>query len=189
MTTARTDRRAILDVAQLKTAMDITKSTEDDYLEDLLRGISANIETYLSRDVARTQHTSEKVDGDGTDTLLLVPHLIDVATIVNDTTTVASDDFEWYADDGEIVLTDGTVFTKGRKKITITWVSGWEHNEVPADLQMAASLWCQHVYNKQKKDQISILSVSAGDESTSYISGMPRDVREMLQPYRVRRYA
>ena len=131
--------------------------------------------------------TGIKLDGSGTDTLCLPLPILEVSSITNGTVSITSDDYVIYNDVGELVLTNGTVWAKGRKNITLTVRFGYESGDLPADVLSAGRLWCRHQYQHMTKKRAGVISWSAGDESVSYESstGMPAEVRDFLDPHRL----
>lgn len=168
---------------QAKLVLNISGAAKDDVLDLYARAVTARIAGYLGRPVVLTEFTNS-YDGDGTATLYLVGPLRTVSSLVNDTVTVTSSNYAIYEDEGKIVLIDGTVFAVGPQSVTVTFEAGWDYNEIPADITAAAQLWILHLYQLSEHDRVGTASTSSGDESKSYIAGMPQDVREMLSPYR-----
>ncbi len=183
---------SIIELDTLKSGLEIntTNTTYDDRLERIIASVSRAIETYLNRPVLVRLHSAEKFDGDGSNTLLLVPPIIKITVLLNDTTTVAATDYEYYEHNGEVVLTDGTVFVEGPKKISVTFKNGWELAYIPEDIAMAAEIWGIHMFHLMKDDRVGVLSKSKRDQSITYSSStkMPDAVREMISPYRLVRF-
>ena len=179
---------AIVDMEQVKVALGVTDDSSDLVIERVIDGVTRAIEDHLGRPVVARTVTAEKHDGDGTDTLLLAPPLISITTLINDTITVVAADYVFYAKTGKVKL-KSTVFTEGPQKVSVTYRHGWETTAVPHAIRLACINWCIHQWTLVQKDRIGVASKTAGDETITYIAGIPTDVREMLAPYRVMGYA
>ena len=183
------DNVSIITMETIKSGLNIADDDTafDERLERIVAGVSRSIESFLNRPVTVRAHVEELFDGDGTTTMLLVPRIVDITTLINNETTVASDDYVFYADSGEVALTDGTVFVRGRKKVSVTYRNGWEPVDIPEGILLGAETWAIHLFNLMKNDRVGVQSTSKRDQSISYSSStkMPDAVREMIEGYRL----
>ncbi len=162
----------------------------DDTLQRIISGDSDAIATSCNRTLVAETETTKKLDGDGTVLLLLKWPIISVGAVVNDTTTVV-ETTNWIKrlKRGELLLTDGTVWTNGPEKITITYRHGYE--DIPPAIQEAAMLWARKKYFDIKDDRVGVSSRSTADgDSISYAStviskGVPDEVEALIASHRV----
>jgi hypothetical protein len=173
-------------LAEVKDALDLGSDTSHDAkLSPIIDGVCRAIEDYCCRTFLAQTETAQKLDGDGTDTLLLRPPVISIASITNDTTAVVSTSYALYLPTGKVLLTDGSAWTNGPQKITITYRHGWEREKIPASLKSAALFWVIKRWHELKDDRIGVSSKTFGDQSTTYYQTMPQETREMIDPYRM----
>lgn len=177
---------AIVSMIDVKTALDIKETNDDEerLLAILINGVTAGVETFLNRPVVARRYVSKTYDGDGTDTLFVPPPLQEVTSLSNDGTTISSSDYWTYEETGKIKL-KYTTFVDEPQSITITFRSGWEPNDIPGDIRQAALAWIFDSWKKFRRDRLGVTSVTQGDETISYVQGMPQEVRELLSPYRI----
>jgi len=166
-------------------------TTWDDTLSRIISGVSQAIATFCGRTFVAATETSQKIDGDGSVVLLVRYPVISITSIINDTTTVVeTTNWEAYLKSGKIELTDGTVWTKGRKTITITYRHGYEVGSIPADLQMAAMTWASKKFFDIKDDRVGVSSRTSADGASISFAGssvsrnMPDEVRALIEPYK-----
>ena len=177
---------SIVSMIELKTALDIkeTNDEQERLLSLLIPGVSSQIETFLNRPVVAHVYTSEAYDGDGTDTLFLPAPIIAVTSLINDGTTILAADYWVYKKTGKVQLKD-TVFEDEPQAVVVTHRSGWEPNDIPADIRGAAIMAIKDSYHKIKDDRLGLLSVTQGDQTFSYAQGLPGEVRDILRLYRI----
>lgn len=162
-----------------------SEATWDNLLERLIKGVSAAVENYCGRYILARTLTDEKLDGDGTTTLLLRAPVISITSILNGTTSVTSTMYALYASTGNLILTNGMVWCSGAQQVKITYRCGWEFDQLPQDIVEAARYWVIMKFQDIRQDRVGVSSKSFGDETISYVSGMPREVKELLAPYRI----
>ncbi len=184
----------LITLIALKTDLKIRTSatndtTWDETLGRIISGVSRAIATHCGRTFVEATETAVKIDGDGTDILLVKYPILAITTLVNNTTTVVeTTNWEVYKERGHIELTDGSVWTKGRKKVTITYRHGYE--DIPDDLQMAALAWCAKKFFDIKDNRVGVSTRSTADGSsttyaTSFVSGdMPDEVKAVIARYK-----
>ena len=178
---------SIISIEDVKAALSIksTDATQDNLLSDLIVNVSDATEVYLNRKVVARSVTSEKWDGDGGSVLMLPAPLVSITTLIDDTTTLTlTTDYIWYAKTGKVLRVSG-IFTDGPQKITVTYRYGWEKDQIPGAIRLAVLKWVVHEWFALKKDRVGVASKSSGDETITYIVGIPSDVEGLLLPYRV----
>lgn len=170
----------------VKVYMNLTDTDKDEIIDAEIDAVSSAIEDYCNRTFVARSITAEKIDGDGTVELQLRFPIISIGTVVNDTITVVeTTNWEQYAESGLVVLTDGTAWAGGIKKITITYRYGFNDGDLPRSVVSAANLWAMKRFSDVKENRVGVSSVTRGDESISYEKGMPKEVRSMVDPYRL----
>lgn len=138
------DSTALATLADLKTFLAITATTDDDMLSAMINRASGDIESAVDRRFAAFS-TTVYADGDGESATFYVPSsffpLISVGTLYDDTgspktwdsnTIVDSDYYQVYPEEGKIVRTD-SVFKRGRRNVRADVRVGME--TVPYDIQ------------------------------------------------------
>lgn len=169
---------------RVKAYLNLSDTTWDTVIDDEIDAVSQAIEKHCNRTFGLATLTAEKIDGDGTEELQLRFPVVSITSISNDgTSVVVTTNYELYSSTGLVVLTDGTVWTSGRKKITITYRYGYDQQDLPPDIVSAATLWTMKRFSDVKENRIGVSSVTRGDETISYEKGMPREVAERLAPY------
>lgn len=181
-------KHALCELEDVRTVLKIADSDTsfDDILRILINGVSSAIESYTGKFFAARDIVSEKYDGKGTVSMLLRRSpVLSIAIIVNDTITLDAADFVFYADTGKVQLIDGTVFVAGPQKVTVSYRCGYEEQDLPADIAMAAQQWVCHLFKIQDKQRWGINSQTVTEESFSFDPGsMPEQTREICDTYR-----
>lgn len=176
----------LIDIPDLRDDIGVKGDEFNDRLTRIIRGVTDAVETFCNRAFVKRTDTAKLLDGDGTVDLFLNPPVVSITSIDNDGTAVLAADYALYQDTGKVVLTDGTVWTKGNQKITITYVYGYAFDDLPSDVVMAAHIWAIHWWLKLKEKRMGVLSKSTGDSAISYVApSMPDDVKELLSPHRL----
>ncbi|MHB1334517.1 MAG: head-tail connector protein [Candidatus Humimicrobiaceae bacterium] len=161
---------------------------KDTLLESLLDTYNKIIEDYLGVTMINTTYTAEKYDGDGTDVLYLDRYpIVSVTTLIVDEVTITSADYLLYASGGKIRLT-GSIFTKDYQNISITYSAGHGAARVnmPKPLKNALLTWVARIFKGENVD-FSQKFGSSFIVNANY-QAMPWDIKQMLDPYKVRRY-
>lgn len=169
---------------RVKVYMNFTDTTWDTAIEYEIDAVSLAIEKFCGHTFGINTLSDLKIDGDGTVELQLRFPIVSITSISNDgTAVVETTNYEKYPETGLVVLTDGSAWVSGHKKITITYSYGYEASELPRDIISAATMWvCKRMDDIIEK-RVGVASVSRGDESISYEKGMPGSVKELLAPY------
>lgn len=189
------NERALLRMDEVKDELRIaaTDSTWDGLLQLLINGITAHFERRCGRPFVASKHVSEKMDGTGSEELVVVGPIISIdnsGSITNGTVTVVSADYVLYSGEGRIRLTNGTAWATGYQNITISYTNGWERSELPDDVVLAARYWLQWLFSEIKNKDIGRSSKSKGQESHSNFDarGIPDLTRTLVDPYRWKRF-
>jgi len=94
-----------------------------------------------------------------------------------------NDDYDIYANECIVKLTDGTVFSEGSRNVDITYKAGYE--VVPYDIQLACKKLVALAFKETDSDRVGIQSQSFGDQNTSFVtSEFPDDIKKILNPHR-----
>jgi hypothetical protein len=172
-----------------KAYLDLTEDTWDSVIEAEIDAVTVAIEVFCNRTFLRRTLTAEKIDGpqsdewDSTELQLRYP-IISITSITNDTVSVVeTTNYEMYPDSGLVVLTDGTGWAGGHKKITITYSYGYERDDLPGDIVSAANLWVMKRLKDIQEKRVGVTSVTKGDQTISYEKGMPTEVKRLIEPY------
>lgn len=167
-------------------AITATSTTEEERLLRLIDGVSDAIVSWCGRPFIVTTETAVELDGDGSDILHIKYPVVSIVSISNDGTTYTEGThYELYSKIGQLVAIDGYLWATGRKKILITYTWGYEVNDLPRDVTMAARIACAKVYREFKEQRIGVTSTTdGGGQSISYEKGFTKEVRELLSPHR-----
>ena len=171
--------------------IDLSDTSQDLLLYDLIDYASERIESYCARRFASAELT-QYADGSGTSELVLTRRPVSELTSVRvdaDREFAAEtelDDSEvvLYPDSG-VVLRDGAAFPEGNRNVRIEYTAGYA--TVPDDLALAcvklAAAWYAHA--RAGADGVS--RESLGDYAGRYdTTPLPADVEAALAPYRER---
>ena len=193
---ALTDQ-ALMTLADLKTELGITGSSEDAYLERLINSISAQVASYCNRILHYEAGIVEDVAGYGETHLVVAQSpIISIASITLDGSTVSSDSYSIdNAKAGLIYRQDGWVWTASRLQIVnpkklpgsedkdyqVTYTAGYitQHQDddlalgtrdLPYDLEDAAIRWAATRFRARGRD-LSLTTEKIGQAQESYGAG------------------
>src|SRR3990167_4314814 len=157
--------KAIASVEDVKSALEITDGSADDQLLAITEAIGEAVEQYLGRPVI-ARDVTESVDGNGTSSLLLKPYLISVTTVeIDDVAITAATQRVFYPDTGKVQLRYHT-FTLGFQNIDLVYRHGWELDDIPPAIKMAATNWCIRQWMMTSKDRVGVVSKSTPEGSS-----------------------
>lgn len=164
-----------------------TDTSFDEQLRRLVNGVSRAIENYCGRVFAARDVAAKKYDGDDTDVLLLnTCPIISVSTLLVETLTIPAASYVLYNEIGKIVLIDGTIFTAGPQTVSVSYRAGYERQDFPDDVGMAARIWVCHLFKIAKDQRYGVGSQTVTEESFSFAPGsMPPEVKEILEMHRL----
>ena len=122
-----------------------TDPDRDSVLNAMISGVTGMMQDWMERDIVQGTVTSEKIDGDGSDSVFTKKFpLLEITTLTEDAAAlVENTDFESVGpdlDEGRIVRISGTdaiAWSRGRRNIVTTYDHGYV--TVPAALVTAAT--------------------------------------------------
>ena len=168
---------------RVKRYLNIEDTKWDAVIDEEIDAVSQGIVDYCGRTFLAEDLTAS-IDGDGTAELQLRFPIISITSILNNgTAVVVTTNYEMYSDTGLVVLTDGTGWATGRKKIAVVYRYGYELDDLPRVIVSAATQWVCKKLDDIQNHRIGVSSVSVGDESISYEKGMPKEIQAMVNPY------
>jgi hypothetical protein len=173
----------LVTLKKVKSFLKITTTANDELLNSLIVQYSTLIESYCKRKFSKAEYT-ETYDGTGSPRLFLKQYPIgSVSSLSVDEITCDSADYVIYADEGIIELVDGSLFTKDKLNVAITYEAGYE--EIPPDIELCCQKLVALAFKETDSDRIGIASQSFGDQSTSFVtSEFPEDIKKILNSYK-----
>lgn len=164
-------------LATVKEFVGITSVNDDALLTRLINDASTLMQSWLSRDITSATYT-QKLDGKGIDEITLTNYPITaVSALTIDGITPTAYGF----DDNNIYLTDGSVFTKGKRNITVTYTAGF--TTVPTDLEQVCVDLVATKY--RERDRIGLDSKALAGETTAFSTrDFPNRAKAILTQYR-----
>ncbi len=185
---------ALVSLAEAKTFLKISASSEDSVIEDFINRASIWANDYTGRRL-KSRSNSDTYDGDGSDLLLLRDYpLVSITDLRIDDGSYSgappqttSDDYTLNLPSGLIKLKNGVLFVKGFQNVDITYTAGY--TTAPETVKEAVLLYVGHLYRRQYADQkFGVQSETVGDRTTTYGSDdiIPK-AKSLLNPYRSER--
>lgn len=171
-------------LAAVKQWLNVTATTDDALLASLVSGVSAWVQSWLSRQILSASY-SDTLNGNGKDLVFLKNAPITaVASVSVDAVAIpvrtAIGQSGYYFDDDAVYL-DGYSFTKNRQNVIVAYTAGYA--AVPLDLELATKKLVGMSY--KEKDRIGQSSVGlAGSQTNFIITDLPKDVQSILWQYR-----
>jgi uncharacterized phiE125 gp8 family phage protein len=178
----------LITLSDLKTYLEITDTTFDTILNDLIEAVSEEFETYTSRKFIQATYTDEYFDGDGT-RILWLPNwpIISVTSVVENDVTLTEgneEDYIVYKEEGYLWRV-GTVWAEGVKNIKITYTAGYLQSDIPKDLVLAVKKQVAFEWQKQKSKRWGEQARTFPDGSITFIiSELLPDVQDILNRYK-----
>jgi len=188
-------------VARFKTYADISGSTDDTLIENLINQVTEFIENYIGRRLKLTTYTNEEYDGSGTFKLILKNYPVGTFTNLQERST-RQNSADWNiieSDNYFVDTTNGIItlipyeFTEGTKLYRVNYTAGYDFDNSTTflgdteagDLEWVAWRLLSTVFNKNSQDP-NISSVRLGDASVSYRSTTMEDgnIKSVLDKYR-----
>ena len=162
----------------VKAWLDLKTQDADPVLVRLIVGVSAHIESWLSRPIADQVITDVFSGHGGAVQLLRGFPIISVASVVVDGTTLAPSTYTFTED--SVILSTGT-FTRGRGNITITYTAGFV--AIPADIEQAAIEVVAIRFKERGRIGITTQALAGGN--TSYArEEFPPHIKALLMQWR-----
>lgn len=158
----------IVTLAQFKTYLGITSSTEDTNLQTILDAVNQFVETYCHRSFEEAEYV-ELYDGTGTTSLILRHRPVTEITeilIYDDEITMRTEvggDGYYYKDLASGIIMRDDLWDRGQGIITVTYTAGYTDETIPADLRYAVYELATYFRNTRKK--AGMLSETLGSYS------------------------
>lgn len=186
------DSQSLTSRSKAKVYLQLNQSdvTYNEFIDDLIDGVSAGIEEYTARKFVSRSYT-EYYDGDGTRVLLLRQFPIVSITSIHDDpdrnynsdTLIDADDYVSDDDIGKVTLVDIDAFTKGIHAIKVIYTAGYA--SVPKNIQLAAHVWIADIFNRAVMGADGEESESIGQHSVTFNADeMPKRARSLLRPFK-----
>jgi hypothetical protein len=176
-------------LSRVKTYGNVTISTDDPLLQNLITAVSVAVIRYLGRNILSAQYTAV-MDGNGA-ALLPLPQYPITAVSSLKINNVAKSALVDYGDGGfifrgrEVGFQNASdKFTLGIANVAISYTAGYATDAVPSDLEQAVVEMV--VVNYQNKDKLGWVSKSlAGESVTMQLDqkAMSNSVKLTLQSY------
>ncbi len=155
----------------------------------LITAASVWANSYTSRILARQTFT-ETYDGDGSDILFLDNYPISSITTVHQDsdrvfgsdTLIASTDYLTYADNRKLVGI-GTRWFKDVQTIKVVYVAGYLIGSIPDDLVNAVTMLVDFWYKEYDAHRFGVTSTGTDTNRITYEKNIPKEIKEMLNPY------
>lgn len=169
-------------VTQVKDYLGLRSGDDDNLLSRLCLAATDWMQTYLNRDIASVAYASELRDGTGTQSLMLANSPITAVSSVFINGT-ALDPSKFIFDNYLLIRTDGSVFTRGLRNISVSYTAGFI--VVPDDIvQACVELVAWRYKEKERVGQSTVSFASSGQNVTYQTSDVPADVKTTLNNYR-----
>jgi len=190
---------ALCALADLESYLNLSATTPPNtFLEKFVDRASQQIESFCRRKMRKRTYADERYDGDGMSPVLIMREypIVSVTSLYDDTgrdfeasSLVDSDDYEIGADAGTVTRTD-SAFAKGTANIKITYEAGYEDDDPRLyDLTMACVMLAARYYFQSPagkgRQGVKTERLAGGQGDVSFVQdAMPKEVREILMPYR-----
>jgi len=184
---------ALCSLESVKRQLNITDTSHDDLLTELINRATARIEGWTLRKLKQRSLT-EIYDGPGTAFLRLREFpivgqpavYIDANRQFPESSRLRDSDFLIFRESGLLAFVGANrliaTWPKGLQNTKVVYTAGYD--PVPDDLQYACiELVCGGFFRARQGAQ-GIISESAGGYSVSWIDGLPKEVVEILKRYR-----
>lgn len=172
-------------IAQVKSYLGLNSSTDDPLLMQIIKGESALMANWMSREFEVATHV-DTFDGNGkTRRMLSSTPVVSVAAVtiggVPVPAAISPQGTGYILIDNVVALVGGYAFHRGSYNCQITYTAGYD--EVPDDVQQACIELVAQRY--RAKDRIGLISKGLAGETTTYeIKALPDHVKLILQQYR-----
>jgi len=182
----------IVTLAEMRAFLNIpiTQTGKDDLLISLLDAYNGKIENYLGVTLINSTYTTEKYDGNDTDSLFLKHYpIVSVSELIIGDDTLTASDFVIY-DEGYLKIDSDTysIFTKDVQNVSVTYIAGWGTSRANVNdvLKNALKTWVMRVFKAEVVD----FSMRFDESSLANIKSqmMPWDIKQDLDYYRCRRW-
>lgn len=187
---------ALVSLAEAKTFLKITASSEDSVIEDFINRASIWANDYTGR-LLKSRANTDYYDGNGGNVLSLNQYPVTTLTSLNDdtdrvfgsgTAINVSTDVILNTDAGIVTLfNQATAFSVGTMNIKVVYTAGY--TTAPETVKEAVLLYVGHIYRRQYADQkFGVQSETIGDRTTTYSTDdFVGKAKALLNPYRSER--
>lgn len=189
----------ITTVANVKSFLDISGTTQDSLLELLIKTVTDLVQSYCNRAFVQIAYTQEEYDGTGTKELLLKNYPIKISsgfTLERNNASDNSDSWEtvdaedYFVDADRGIVTKLTEFWPEKNKYRVTYTAGYERSTDtgslawPYDLELACIALTAILYNRRKA--MGIKNESVGDFSVTFSDALEEDpsIKTTLDKYK-----
>lgn len=188
---------ALISLEDMKAWLGLTITDYDMKVETYINAASQYVEKYLDRELDRQEYT-ENYDGVRSNRLHLWNYPADKPSsiIVSNNWDFSNADPIDVADytitrDSVVVVKSGT-FGRGNQSIQVTYKAGYntpnaalqDGEDLPSDIRMAAILYVQWLWDKDKNKTVGYESKSKQNQNTKYVQGLPKEIDQMLENYK-----
>jgi uncharacterized phiE125 gp8 family phage protein len=186
---------ALVTLAQAKTQLKITGSSEDTFLESLVNRASEKAKKYCGRNFI-TDDFVEFYDGTGEDFIIVRNYpIISLTSLYDDPLRLFGADTQ-ISIASDVLLDPGpgiirlwnqrNFFIRGKANVRVSYSGGYEDDTVPYDLQEAVLTMIVHAYRRLYQDQrIGLVSETIGDRNQTFArEAIPKEAEEILKKYR-----
>ncbi len=158
--------------------IELTQTSDDSLLEDLINASSNQIEGYCKRKFKEQTYTDEEYDGNGLKYLYLQQYPVkSISSVTVDETTLSTDSYKIKKSNGNLIRVKGT-WPKGDINILLTYIAGYI--EIPSDLELA----CKHLVKSYFNSDIASFSTTFQEGMVFRPEALPAQVKTLVAPYK-----
>jgi len=176
-------------IAEVKVLTGVA-SADDAITQKLITMASVWANNFTSRILAKQTFT-EFYDGDGTAILFLKNYPISSITTVHQdsdrtfatASLVASTDYFTYADNRKLIG-DGVSWERGRQTIKVIYIAGYTIGSIPDDLVNAITMLVDFWGKEYDAHRFGVTSTGSETNRITYEKNIPKEIKDMLNPYR-----
>ena len=183
----------MIEVAEFKKFIDLTLTTYDLAIAQIVAGVNAYVEGYCKNKLYTGEVTEffddEDVDDEGN---LMLGNRVNLSGLklykntgtefVPDWTEVATTEYVDYLDEGRLSLDVAGTLASGRKAWKVFYTAGYAYVDAPADLKLACLKLSSAVYNKRKSEGES--SEGLDGANVNFAGSMTEEIKGMLAKYK-----
>lgn len=157
-----TDTEQIINLAEAKLYLKVNHKKRDAEINSLIDDVTADILEFLDRDLFTATYSEYFDIGDNQNIVNLGEYPIQSVAGVCDygTLLTESTNYEIDMNFGKIERMDGYDFTKGPNKVVVTYVAGYDENDIPHGIKSPAKQLLYDIFYDRNAG--SVQSYSAG---------------------------
>lgn len=186
---------ALVSLAEAKAFLQITASTQDTIVGDLVNSCSEWVNNFVGHDLLEADY-EEYYDGDGTEELILKNFPVTELTLLNDdpqrafaAPTAKNISADVMLDSGAGIVrlwNNGGAFFRARGNVKVTYSAGYDIDAMPYDIRLAVKKLVAFLYRASyAQPKMGIQTETTGDRTTTYFNEeILKDVAGLLKPYR-----